>query len=136
MAAPAASPERLGDLLVREGLISREQLTRALSRNLNVATDSIIECTERDRERPCELEASTALRERSRRRHREQDGLARLALERAHELRRGDRPAGQRIDSRADQRAIDRSAARGGVTRISALRAATATGFPDSVPAW
>src|SRR5437763_39506 len=30
MAAPAASPERLGDLLVREKLISREQLDKAL----------------------------------------------------------------------------------------------------------
>ena len=30
MAAPAASAERLGDLLVREGLISREQLDKAL----------------------------------------------------------------------------------------------------------
>jgi type IV pilus assembly protein PilB len=30
MAAPAASTERLGDLLVREGLITREQLERAL----------------------------------------------------------------------------------------------------------
>ena len=30
MAAPAASPERLGDLLVREGLITREQLDKAL----------------------------------------------------------------------------------------------------------
>ncbi len=30
MAAPAASSERLGDLLVREGLISREQLEKAL----------------------------------------------------------------------------------------------------------
>jgi type IV pilus assembly protein PilB len=30
MAAPVATPERLGDLLVREGLISREQLDKAL----------------------------------------------------------------------------------------------------------
>src|SRR6476660_3946357 len=30
MAAPAATTERLGDLLVREGLITREQLQRAL----------------------------------------------------------------------------------------------------------
>jgi type IV pilus assembly protein PilB len=30
MAAPVATPERLGDLLVREGLISREQLEKAL----------------------------------------------------------------------------------------------------------
>src|SRR6202022_1473356 len=30
MAAPVASPERLGDLLVREGLITREQLEKAL----------------------------------------------------------------------------------------------------------
>jgi type IV pilus assembly protein PilB len=30
MAAPAANPERLGDLLVREGLITREQLDKAL----------------------------------------------------------------------------------------------------------
>ena len=30
MAAPAANPERLGDLLVREGLITREQLEKAL----------------------------------------------------------------------------------------------------------
>src|SRR5688572_32580253 len=30
MAAPVASPERLGDLLVREKLISKEQLEKAL----------------------------------------------------------------------------------------------------------
>ena len=30
MAAPVASSERLGDLLVREGLITREQLEKAL----------------------------------------------------------------------------------------------------------
>src|SRR5438094_4951834 len=30
MAAPAASTERIGDLLVREGLITREQLDKAL----------------------------------------------------------------------------------------------------------
>jgi len=31
MAAPVATPERIGDLLVREGLISREQLDKALA---------------------------------------------------------------------------------------------------------
>ena len=30
MAAPATTTERLGDLLVREGLITREQLEKAL----------------------------------------------------------------------------------------------------------
>ena len=30
MAAPVATTERLGDLLVREGLITREQLEKAL----------------------------------------------------------------------------------------------------------
>src|SRR5215210_7917991 len=30
MAAPAVAPERIGELLVREGLISTEQLTKAL----------------------------------------------------------------------------------------------------------
>ncbi|MDB4883421.1 MAG: hypothetical protein JWL95_2187, partial [Gemmatimonadetes bacterium] len=30
MAAPVATAERLGDLLIREGLISREQLDKAL----------------------------------------------------------------------------------------------------------
>src|SRR5947209_10744084 len=30
MAAPVAAPERIGDLLVREGLITREQLDKAL----------------------------------------------------------------------------------------------------------
>ena len=30
MAAPVAASERIGDLLVREGIITREQLARAL----------------------------------------------------------------------------------------------------------